>query len=218
MGLGRLKMDVKLNKFELDPSLSYKYLCDNLNDINSLSTILMEVLNVNSGQFFTFLLNDINPNQIYEFKYGGVAGGVRQKTLSLVYKILMNCPEIYAVFDECFASYNKQSKNPLFLDYGFHHENDVYYLMNKKNLSKENLKTCFHVSNAIWHSLCVLSKIKIDDGVRELSKEKIKEICLNAQLIILGAYDAESYVFWKRNDFMIDKLLDEYFTGVENLK
>ena len=33
---------------------------------------------------------------------------------------------------------------------------------------------------------------------QKLTIKKIKEICLNTKIIIVGAYDGEGYIFWER--------------------
>ncbi|MBX9839321.1 MAG: hypothetical protein K2X69_13530 [Silvanigrellaceae bacterium] len=56
-------------------------------------------------------------------------------------------------------------------------------------------------TNAIWHSLCVLTTSNCEDfSFLSVSKEKIQEICLMTQMIIVGAYDGEGYVFWEKHE------------------
>lgn len=214
------KMVSKLKKYALDPLLSYEYLCDNLKGTNELSSKILEIINLKEGEFFTFLHKDIKNNQLYQFKYGGVTNAqeICDRTENLVFNLIKNYPEISAIFDSFNCQFRKDSDEPFFLKYGFHYSKEVYYIIDDKIACRENIKDCFNVSDAIWHSLCVLSKIKLNLENREFTKEHIDEICLNAQIVLVGAYDDESYVFWKRNDFVIDELVDEHFTRLEDLK
>lgn len=214
MDLGVLKMD-KIKKYELNFPLAYEYFLDCLNEVNELSNKVIELVEFKEGNFFTFLCDDIDANQLYQFKYGGVANGVRKKTLELVLKLVKIYNEFSVVFDNFNGDFPEYSKKPLFLDCGFHYQKEVYYALNKETVTEEKLQNCFYVSNAIWHSLCILSKAKLNPNNRELTDDQIKDICTNAQLIIITAYDAESYVFWKRNDLVIGELLETDFIILE---
>lgn len=201
----------KIKKYVLDPSLTYEYFCDYFKDVNELSTKLLKTIDFKNGMFFTFLCDDIDKNQLYQFEYGGVASCVKQKTFDLVLKLVKIYPDISAVFDNFNGEFSEDLKEPLFLECGFHYKNEVYHVVNKETVTQDNLQLCFYVSNAIWHSLCVLSKIAFNFNDRELTDDQIKNICANTQLILVGAYDDESFVFWKRNDFMIGELLETDF-------
>jgi hypothetical protein len=54
-------------------------------------------------------------------------------------------------------------------------------------------------SNTIWHSLCVVSKTSFlpapDRGIQE---GEIIHLAKCAELILIGAYDGEGYVFWQK--------------------
>ena len=86
----------------------------------------------------------------------------------------------------------------LFNAHGLLCGNEIYYLLEKNNISTELITECLRASNAFWHSLCVLTEANLDDRIaREISTEKIQEITLKAKLIIIGAYDGEGYIFWE---------------------
>lgn len=216
MDHGRLKVDGKLKKFELDYSLSYDYFYDCLHNVNELSTKVIDIVNFHEGKFFTFLSEDINNNQLHQFKHWDVAKYAKAKATDLIFKLIKNYPEISVIFDDFDSEFPKISDQALFLDCGFHYKKEVYYSIDKETVSKEKLKDCFYVSDILWHSLCVLSKIRFDKKNQELSDAQINDICLNAKLILVEAYDGESYIFWKRNDFMICELLEADFVSAEN--
>lgn len=189
-----------LKKFDLDNELTYQYYCDCLEGSNELSSELIHSINFKSGCFFTILNNNIDPNKIYDFKYGGVAKGAKAEVKHLILNILGNNLHISAFFDAYNDEYAKEYNEPLFLNCGMHYNNEVYYSLIKETASEELLDDCLYASNATWHSLCVLSEIKLNPIQKKLSKVQIRDICLKTQLIIVGAYDAESYVFWEKTN------------------
>ena len=80
------------------------------------------------------------------------------------------------------------------------HDQDAYYLINNFNAEQSLIVKCLRNSNAHWHSLCIFSKGSIQDVQHKiLTDPKIREICLNAQFLIVGAYDGEGYVFWEKD-------------------
>jgi len=56
------------------------------------------------------------------------------------------------------------------------------------------------MSNAIWHSLGVMTTANLSCNNKVLTFEKIKEACLLSELIFVCAYDGEGYVFWEKNN------------------
>ena len=54
-------------------------------------------------------------------------------------------------------------------------------------------------STSFWHSLCVFTTADFTGVTQTLSLEKIKEICLKTELVMVAAYDGEGYVFWEKN-------------------
>lgn len=193
---------MNLCKFKLEYDLAYKYFIDSLEGVNELSSQLIDIIDFKSGEFFTLLNRDVNLNKINSFLIGGIATGVVNKIRKLILDQIRNEDRITCVFDDTASSYSPEYKEPLFLDCGVHYKNQVYYVITRETSSENRIEDCFYASDAIWHSLCVLSKIRWD--YREsinLSEEQIRNICINTQLIMLNAYDGEGYVFWEKSDF-----------------
>jgi len=118
----------------------------------------------------------------------------------LLEKIQSN-ERLACIIDDYNTSPTDQHHMELFYAYGLSYENEVYYLLQKEKISRGAIIECLQNSNTFWHSLCVLSETNFNDvNDNKLTLEKIKEICLNARLIIVGAYDGEGYVFWEKNN------------------
>lgn len=200
-------MHISLKKFDLDHSPAYQYFFKCLNNVNELSTKIIEIVDFNNGKFFTFLNNSISSNQIYKFKNWDVADKAKSKTSDMIYRLQKSYKNISVIFDNFNSDFPEISSESLFIENGFHYKKEVYYLLDNETISQEKIAKCFYFSDIIWHSLCVLSKVQLNKKQRELSEEQIKEICEKAQLILVEAYDGESYIFWKRNDFVIDEFI-----------
>ena len=75
-----------------------------------------------------------------------------------------------------------------------------FIIINNKESSESILKY-LNYSSSIWHSLAVCCKkpIKIPEKPA-LSLENLRFISENATLILLEAYDGESYIFWENTN------------------
>lgn len=211
---------IKLKKYKLEYELTYQYFFHSLKGINELSTQLISSLDFKRGNFFTVLNDNLNLQWLYEFKCGGIANGVRPYVKNLLFNKINSSNELSVVFDDFNSDYYKECNVPLFLDCGMHYKNQVYYLIVKDTVSREKLEDCFYASNAVWHSLCILSEIRFNPIEHRISQEQIRDVCLNTQIIILGAYDAEGYVFWESKNnsrpLITEKMLEINFLGEIN--
>jgi len=208
-----------LNKYKLNYNHAWKYVQNNLDKSNVLSSELLNLSIFKNGYFFTLLPNDANTERIYEFESGvilpqnpkeeyfvsgekntySIIPTIRNELSELLLKEIKSSDQLCCFFDDVTRSpIDKYSTDSLYAHLLFY-EDEVYYLLEKNEISSELIMQCLRASNAFWHSLCVLTKTNFKDLVdKKLSLEKIKDICLNAQLIIIGAYDGEGYVFWEK--------------------
>ena len=189
---------IKLARYELtfDPTIAY--LKEVLENANTLSSLLIKKINFKSGTFFTLLTEKTNSENIHKFRQGGIACNSRDQTRSFVLNKLQFNDNLTCVFDDVSDTYRPGCQDSLFLSHGYIFQNEIYYLITKNTASLELLEEAFYVSDALWHSLCVLCEIKIIND-KTLSLKNIEDICLNAQLIIVGAFDAEGYIFWEKS-------------------
>jgi len=191
---------IKLNQHELNFEQALAYFQYNLADTNILSSALIKLVNFKAGRFFTLLPDTADLKKINEFRYGGMAGGVRDQISSIVLNKLHLDNKLSCIFDDATATFKPEYKDPFFLSYGLVYKTEIYYLVVQKMASNELINQCFCVSNAIWHSLCVLSEIDLSNKKeKNLSSKEIEDVCQLAQLIIVGAYDGEGYVFWEKS-------------------
>ena len=205
----------KLNKISLDFNLAWMFVKDNLEGGNELSKALLEEIDVKNGHFFTLMPDDANLQRLYEFKTGGILPqnpelvGKNGSTYSFIpnlveelahliqYKI-QNNPKLWAFFEDV-------SWGPSFEHFGVllsHvriYGNQVYYALGMGDLEIPKIVEAIANTNAFWHSVAVLTETDVGRFDRELTLEQFAEIARQTELLIIGAYDAEGYVFWEKN-------------------
>jgi len=189
-------MNQKLKRHEIDFEKGVSYFQDNLTNTNALSSELVRSINFKGGSFFTFLPYKKKKKKIHEFKYGGIAKGIIDLVSLFLLEQFQKNKKLSCIFDDVSATFRSNHREEFFASCGLAFQQEVYYLVNHKNASIELIKDCLYMSNAIWHSLCVLFEEHIDEN---LSLTTMKKIAIKAQLIMLGAYDGEGFVFWERS-------------------
>jgi hypothetical protein len=215
-----IKIMKNLRRYDLDFSLALKYFQFTLNDANKLSSEILENVRFDLGKFFTLLPLDANVNKIHEFRYGGllfqnpileygkgqkksrhqIIPTIREELAEFIELKIQKNKSISCIFDDVTLSLRNYFDNDLFRDFGLFYEEEVYFLLRNEEISKEPLLKCLRASNAFWHSLCVLTSSDFGDIIaHKFTLEKIHEVCLNAKMIVAGAYDGENYVFWEKN-------------------
>jgi hypothetical protein len=209
----------RLNKHKLDFESAYEYIKDNLDKVNVLSAELLKLLNFKNGHFFTLLPDNASFERIYHFKWGGVLppnpieecivnghkstysikNSINDELSPLILKEIKSKYELSCLIDDVSAS-PKDKYYTLYSDnFSFFYGDEVYYLLKKNNVSVELLLKCLRASTSFWHSLCVFTTADFNGVTETLSLEKIKEVCLKTQLVMVGAYDGEGYLFWEKN-------------------
>lgn len=210
----------KVNRYELDFERAINYVKENLDGVNILSQELLDSINLKQGFFFTLLPEDAHLDRIYEFKTGGVLqqNPTEEYFISGTRSTFSEIPTIQEelahfilkrkgrnlnfclVFDDVTRYSTDEYLSQLYDNHGFFYKKEVYYFLTGKDINFDLTSKCIEESNAIWHSLCVLANFDLQTTVgRELSIKNIQDICLNTELLIVGAYDGEGYVFWERN-------------------
>jgi hypothetical protein len=209
----------KLNKYELDFASAWEFVFNNLKEVNSLSIELLKLLDFKTGHFFTLLPEDSNLKMLYDFKGGLILPQFpeqeqiidgRKSTFSwipdrnedlsqmILTEMSLNS-EFSCFFDDVRGRPSDNWSNCFFDVCPMFYEQDVYFVLDNNNLSLERIINCLKISRSFWHSLCVITSADLNDLERNLTQEKIQEVCLNVELVIVGAYDGEGYIFWEKN-------------------
>ena len=187
---------ILLKQFDIDFEKGFSFYSSNLKDVNALSEALLLLVDFKKGRFFTLLPRNVATKQMYQFNLGGIAIKVRDTCPEFILDRLKKNKNLICIFDDVLRSPGDKYKMDLFDSCSITYQDEIYYLL-RDNFTEESIQCCLQASNAIWHSLCVISKITIDIK-KELSKEDINKIALESKMIILGAYDGEGYLFWEK--------------------
>jgi hypothetical protein len=206
----------KLNKHNLNFDKTISYFVENLKSATTLSNELLKSTNFEKGSFFTLLPCKSNFANLYEFETGGILHQTHEvhlnSAIGMSYTITptirkelsqeifkeMNKKHLDCMFDDVNSS-PKDCKNNLFAENGLFYEDLVYYLVKNKHGLADLITECLRKSNAVWHSLCILTNSDLQKtGNVEITLDDIRKACQNSQIIILGAYDSEGYVFWEK--------------------
>ena len=189
----------QLKKYELNYKKTQEYFQKSLKGVNELSNSVVSFLQCNTGNFFTLLPEGISEKKIHEFEYGGKTSCVRDEIAIFIKKLIESRSKLTCIFDDFDADFKDKENIDLYRSNGFHYINEIYYAV-QGAADKNLIDKCLQYSNAIWHSLCVITEFSLESCEnRILGSHEIKMISENSVLIMLSAYDAEGYVFWERN-------------------
>ncbi len=187
-----------LKKYELNYKQALNFVEKSINETNQLSNVFFNYLQRASGRFFTVLPDGIPTEKVHEFEFGGKTKCLRVETAKIIKKTLNSNSRLSCVFDDFNADFKNSESNDLYQSNGLHYNDEIYYSITKTANQKLILK-CLRYSNATWHSLCVITEFSLDKCEnRILSIGEITMICENSFLFIIGAYDAEGYIFWEK--------------------
>ena len=188
----------ELKKYDLAFLPTMVYVKGALEEANTLSKYLLELIDFGNGHFFTYLPENANQNEIYNFEKGGISSNTYLETAKLIFDNMNKNNGLVCIIDDVIRDPSDKNIDS-FRALNMFHGDEVYYIITHKIAKVENILRCLHETDAIWHSLCVLTETNfIDMHSSGLNEEKIKEICLATKTIIIGSYDGEGYVFWER--------------------
>ena len=205
-----------LHKHFLDNEKTFSFFSDSLENANTLSSEVLNSIAFKDGHFFTLLPEDANLERLYEFKWGAIlpqnprirhenSNGyysikptIREELSFLIREKIISNDNLISIFDNFLSKKLEKSQSERYLS--LYYQKEIYHVGTKSNVSTEVIKSYLWVSNAFWHSLCILTRIDIQYFENEkLSLEDIVKICQNAELIFIRAYDGEGYVFWEKH-------------------
>jgi len=188
----------KLNRYELDFELTFDYIKNNLKDVNELSSQFLKTLSVNHGNFYVLLPEDADIKRIHEFNSGYITSFADKEICNHVVDKTANKSYSY-IFDDVNVNASDNLKDEFSVRHSFFYKDEVYYVIKNGMLSEDVFFKCMNASNGIWHSLCLATEIDFNEIIdNSLDKNTINEICYNAQLAMIGAYDGEGYIFWEK--------------------
>lgn len=224
---------ITLHKCRLDSSEVLPFLMDRLAGVNHLSDILLKTIDFETGAFFTLVPEGSNLKRLHEFKVGlvlpqnPILGYLKGDGTTSMYSLVPTIEREFA--DEISNILNREGLVAIFDDvtrdptdtdsdsapYKYINDNKVYYMLDRNSASSDSAYLCLRRSKTFWHSLGVISKVNLQLDDRNLTDEALKDICANASLIFVGAYDGEGYIFWEKNGSNLFDLEADELKGVD---
>lgn len=212
----------KLFKHQMETELVWPFIQDNLDGANALSIELLNIVKQKEGHFFTLLPKGAHLENIYQckhgnilpqnpIKYGPVANlgnyhyketpSISDEVANIIVDLLQKDANLSCIVDDVIRystdklleQGSEEIKNCI-----AYSGRDVYYLLNKRNATIPLVSECLRRNRGYWHALSIISKISLKGFTgKELKKPILTQICNNAQMLIIGAYDGEGYIFWE---------------------
>lgn len=199
-------------QYNLDSAFTKAYFIDYLSHGYTLSRESLSHINFLDGEFFTILPKDISVENLYKFKSGGIlpqlskmeisefknfypTPTIDEELCSFIIKFLENGNRT-VIFDDM----NARPKDPhLGVDGALMaiYKDEIHYVLQNTIPPDDVVKECIDSSNCVWHYLSILS-MDVPMIKSEMTIYDFENIYKNAFYIIIGAYDREGYLFWKR--------------------
>lgn len=213
---------MKLHRYDLDFQRTLAYLRKSLTNANTLSDILLEVIDFKKGSLFTLLPEGSNLERLYEFEAGvilpqnprivtcseegvsssySITPSISKKLSEIILETLKNRENITCIFDDIIRSPSDPFKSSSLNGCKYSRDGELYYILGENKASLENVQTALNASYAFWHSLGMLTNADLHLNSYELNEEIFRNICIETQMLFVGAYDGEGYVFWEKSGY-----------------
>ncbi len=210
----------ELIRHNLKYQKAYEYVKDQLEGGNALSLELLKNLEFEKGQFFTLLPVNADLNRIYDF-FGGCIlpqnktneyindlgkkssytwiPTLKKEIGNLVFEKLNSNMNLCCIFEDVITRPDDKHID-FFLEYGVLHSNDIYYLLRKPKISVDAVINAIHEINSLWHLVFILSQVEdLSISNKIITLQDITYFCKKIQMLVVGAYDGEGFVFWEPN-------------------
>lgn len=217
-------MKKKLHKITLDFDLTLKYVRSQLNAGQTLASKILTNVHFDEGYFFTLVSQDYHSDILYHFERGGILPQnpileyklhnekatysiiptIQDEMAAYLFNTLRTHPNFTCVFDDIIRTADSRwlmDLNNKHLLYSY--ENEPIFIC-RSNHEQKTIKLCLKKSNHIWYSLALITTTNLNNlQNKQLNRAEIRNICKQAQIIIVGAYDGEGYVLWEKKDFSL---------------
>lgn len=209
---------MKLYKHMLDFEKVWPYFVDHLDCGKSLSKAIIEKVDLQNGLFYTFLPDNAHLEKLYKFKEGWIIPQNKEKEILVgkernyimqgvtntteefcqyTFKYLNSFKEDLVIIEDAQMESTDANIEIENVKLSFH-ENEIYYILESDNTLKSITKT-IKTTKHVWHFLAVFVK-GVQNFPKNLDKRDFEEVCKNAKLIVVSAYDGESFIFWEKSD------------------
>lgn len=211
-----IKMKI-IHKYNLDFKKTLPYFLEHIEYGNTLCQKIIKKVPFSEGNFFILLPDDADLTKLYQFStgsmiptipYGKVVYDIEaypqgyqpQQIISMDSELsifMLNYLKEFnhsVVVENSLLTTEECSKIPHVNMVPYNQE--VYYFLNQNN-SLSEIDEVIGQSSCLWHFMAIITNINNTTAIL-LKDEDLDEICDHAQLVIVGAYDGEAYIFWEK--------------------
>ena len=194
----------------LDEMIVKKYLDYSVRSANVLSDAILQV-DFKKGSFFTFLPRGINLNSIInlswslncppEEKYSDsdILPGMSIAAQFILMKMKLH-PQLNCLFDDVSMSPHYPFFQKNVDEFYMRYQEEIYYFIcNNQSLSFDLIVKYLRKSNAVWHSIIILTEATLDYQQKEVEMSYFKKACETVELILFIAFDSDAYLYWERS-------------------
>ena len=188
-----------LKKIKLgQEAINYMKSC--LTGAKTLSSYLLD-FPLEKGSIVSFLPESVNFESVNQFHYGGILRSAEtDKIISQFITNYLSKPNSYAVFEDAVAEPTYR-----YLSVGekqfFTFQTEVYhYVCSEDSDVNKKVMNMLRVASS-YVTIGVLAQFSSELNIsqkQELLEKDIKNLALNSQYILVGAYDGEGMLIWHR--------------------
>ncbi len=207
-------MITRLCRYELNFEQTMPFVKDRLENVNTLCSKLLKQVEFRKGSFFTLLTEGSHLEHLHKFEYYilpqneeitsadgrstySETPSVDNELATLIGDKLQSRDKV-CIFDDVVDTYDPNDDNGhLFEECGYFIDNEIYFILTPTTATQKLIKNCMFASREIWHSLYVLASSPSHITGKRLDEQYLDELVSNVELMMIGAYDGESYVFWE---------------------
>ena len=208
-------MNTEIKILPLEFNQAFPYVTDQLQDGNTLSQELLKSLDFKKGDFFALLHPSADRNKIHEFRSGGILKENPLESVSFQGKMYSGRKKAHSIHQLALYLQNvllhgqycvfedtvHHRSDPVVSEmrkYAFYFHKEVYLCLKEDEFSQDTAERMIHYVDAQWHYMNIIS----DAALRlelDMDSQQLQSIALKATLIVVGAYDMEGFVGWKKS-------------------
>lgn len=180
---------------------AFEYIESCLDDGNALASSLKE-LPINSGNCFVFLDREFPEKRLCQFTQGGIASREESihKLVDFLYQRISEKPSTIAIIEEHLLL-EKDHKKLLPPVEVFFRDSRPYYFLRQELLNKKRIEQAIKRADS-YMFICAVGvepdNVDIRSRTGDISSRFIQHFSENVEYIVIGAYDSESFLVWKR--------------------
>jgi hypothetical protein len=193
----------KYNRFPLAET-ARDYLTKCLKSGNTLAGHLLREVNLVNGELFTFLPAGADQSRFDQFRQGGIA----KSTESISYltgrvRLFLNsCAQGVVIFEDALAKKGdpcvEKSKTQMLF-----HGQEIYHYLLADNIHPQVVSWTVTQASAPHLFICAMTQLSqgqtFAGGRSEVSNSTLQNLAKVSTELVVGAYDAEGYVYWKKS-------------------